>query len=160
VRAVLAAAALAVLLLGCGGGEEDLGAPVASEARVREVDRREWAQDLHERCEDLNDEYAALATADPQDRAAAVAHAEQVEAFAVDLVAALEAAGAPDADRRAAQELERRVDQLRAAAAELAEGAADGDVEGTAAAAARLDELGEVLNDLAEDLDVSACGGF
>lgn len=159
-RAVVAAAALGVLLLGCGGGQEDLGTPVASEARVREVERREWALDLQQRCTTLNAEHAELATADPKDRADAVAHAEQVEAFAVDLVAALEQAGAPDADRRAAQQLERRVDQLRAAAGALAAEAVDGDVEGTAAAAARLDELGEVLNDLAEDLDLSPCGGF
>lgn len=156
---------VAVLLLvagvaACGGGDEELGQPVADEDRVEVHDRDDWTSDLDRRCAELNEEYADLAVADPQDRAGAVAHAERVEELSGEMVALLDSAGVPDRDREAARRLVRHFDDLDAAAADLAEAARAGDAEAVTSAVERLEDVGAAINPAADGLDVPACGGF
>lgn len=141
----------------CGGADDRSD---SASATTVAVERSAWSEQLEEACEDLNSDHGQLASADPRSREDAVAYAQEVEDFAVDLVRVLDDAGVPDEDRAAADELIGLADRLAAAASDLADAAGDGDVAAARAATDELRDVGDQINPLAESLDASACGGL
>jgi hypothetical protein len=141
----------------CGGdeGSSDRGATTTTA-----VERATWSEQLGAACDELNRDHDQLATADPSSRDDAVAYAEDVEAFAVDLVRVLDEAGVPSEDRAVADDLADLADRLAASAGDLADAANDGDVAAARDATEELRSVGEQINPLAEELDAPACGGF
>lgn len=142
----------------CSGTDDERG-----EARptvTTAVDRGAWSEQLDDRCATLNEEFDQLDETVPTDRDDAVAYARSIESFAGELVDVLEDAGVPDADRDDADELIDLVDQLDAAASQLAAAAEDGDPDAATAATQRLAAVGADINAVAIALDAPACGGF
>lgn len=152
---------LAPVLLGavaCGG--DDDGQRQASATTTTAVDRDDWSAQLDRACDELNRDYDQLVSADPDSREDAVAYARDVERFAGELVEVLDAAGVPTEDRDDADELAALVDQLEAAAAQLADAAEEGDSAAAQRATTDLEAAGAKINPLAGSLDAPACGGF
>jgi sugar phosphate isomerase/epimerase len=124
------------------------------------LDAAAWSRQLDAACAELNTTYQQLETADPEDREEAVAHAREVEEFAGALVDVLDEAGTPTEDREAAGRLAELVDELSAAAGELAAAAQGGDSAAAADAARRVGEIGERINPVAASIGAPECGGF
>ncbi len=148
---------LVVLALGCGTDDRADG---QADSTTTVVDREAWVRELEADCAELNVDYQQLASADPSNRAEAVAHARSVEAFAAELDDVLDSSGVPDDRRADAAELSELVDQLAEAAESLAVAAEAGDATAATAAAQELASVGASINPVAAELDVPACGGF
>ncbi len=148
----------AASLLACGSDDE----PARSTTTT--VDEDAWVDDLESDCASLNEEFGHLATSDPSDADEAVAYASDVDEFAEAMEAVLRDAEArlSDDDPRTADlvALRERTVDLEAATTQLAEGAEAGDTATIDDAEAEVTRLGTEINELAEQLDVSSCGGF
>lgn len=146
-----------LLLAGCGGDDDQ---DAATTTTVATVEAEQWVRTVQDGCTELNERYADLAGAQPTDREEAVAYAQRVEDFSGELVELFDGAGAPRGRGADAELFLDTVHELDDAAAALAEAAQQGDAEAAGEAATRLGEMGDRLNPLADELGITACGGF
>lgn len=120
----------------------------------------EWALEIDAACSDLTTKYEGIGETQPQTEAELQQLANDVNAFAGEIVAAFDEIGPPAGDTTQAQALYDQFLALQETTTALADAAATQDAAAAQAAATELETIGAEINPLASELGVPSCGGF
>jgi hypothetical protein len=157
---LVALAAVIVLVVRDETEEPAASTTTTSQPAARSRPISEWRSEVQAGCQEWNRDYAHLEDAEPSTAEEAVEHTGDVDALASGLAGVLTDAGLPEDDREDAEQLVELSTQMAAAADDLATAAASADGTGVDEATERIESLGESINELAESLQVPACGGY
>jgi hypothetical protein len=120
----------------------------------------EWASEIDAACLRLSEKYGSIGSSDPTTPEEVTALANDLNAFATEVVGEFDRIGPPEGDTTQAQALYDQFVALQESTTALANAAATQDVAATEAAVAGLDAAGQAINPLATELGVDSCGGF
>jgi hypothetical protein len=153
-------AAVAIAIFVAVSGDDEDATRTTSTPSTTAVELAEWREQVEAGCREWNERYSHLEGAEPDTAEQALEHTADVEALARGLAAVLDEAGRPESERGDAQQLVELTDQVVDEAGTLHEAADAGDGPAIDRATAELEELGKQINELAERLEVPACGGY
>ena len=118
----------------------------------------EWSAETDAACARLTEKYAGIGETTPQSMEEAQALADDLNAFATELVAEWDRIGPPDGDATQAQALYDLYVQFQDATDTFRNAVASGDTAALDAASTEIDSITQQITPLAEELDVPTCG--
>lgn len=118
----------------------------------------EWSAETDAACARLTEKYAGIGETTPQSMEEAQALADDLNAFATELVAEWDRIGPPDGDTTQAQALYDLYVQFKDATDTFRNAVAAGDTAALDAASTEIDTITQQITPLAEELNVPTCG--